>query len=177
MRKITSLMKLLPLCSLLWLSACASSDGQPINKVAKLTLKVEASEVVNQDRQQRSSPVLLRIYELKNPAAFEQLDYFSLQDKDRALLGDDLISKGEYIIKPEEQRIIIKTLSADTEAIGFVAGFQNLSEASWRKVYRLNRKESLGAMPRWMQMNQKVKLAVDLFGHNLVLFDEEMNQF
>ncbi len=173
-KKISGLISLLMITSIL-LMGCASSNDESSSKTAQLKLKIETSNAVNQNRLNQSNPVVLQVFELKNASAFEQLDYFSLLNKDRDLLGEDLVSKSEYILKPEEQRVVIKNLSKDTQAIGFIAGFQNLPRSTWRKIYHINRSNRLG--PKWMSFKQKIKLSVDLFDDYLVLYDDEMNQY
>ncbi len=165
------------LTSLLILSGCASDKNtlEELKKSVQLTLKFETGMETNLNKKGAANPIMIRVYELKNPSTFEQLDYFSLQDKDRVLLGNDLITKEEFIMRPEEQKIIVKTLSRDTEAIGFIAAYQDQSQSTWRKVYRLDRKDEY-PLPKWALRKQKVKLSIDLYGYDMIIFDEEMNR-
>ena len=168
---------LILITTLFILFGCASDNNtkEELKKSVQVTMKFETGMELNLDRKGASNPIMIRVYELKNPSTFEQLDYFSLQDKDRTLLGNDLITKEEFIMRPEEQKIIVKTLSRDTEAIGFIAAYQDLSQATWRKVYRLDRKDEY-PLPKWMIKKQKIKLAIDLYGFDMIIFDEQMNR-
>ena len=63
-----------------WLVACSSAPPKP--QVVKLTFAVSAD--VNPDAQNRPSPVVVRLYQLKDDAAFKDADIFTLLDKEQA---------------------------------------------------------------------------------------------
>ncbi len=48
---------------------------------------------VNPDRAGRPSPIVVRIYQLKEEGAFNNADYFALMDKEQETLGASLVSR------------------------------------------------------------------------------------
>ena len=98
----------------------------------KVELRIEAAQDANPNLEGRGSPVLLRIYELKGLAGFNTADYFSLNEKDQAVLGADLVRKQEFMLRPGEKKTL---LLQPEEASGFFAayaGFRSLDLAHWR---------------------------------------------
>ncbi|EAO3721628.1 type VI secretion system lipoprotein TssJ, partial [Salmonella enterica] len=63
--------------ALLLLSGCGSSDALPDLESQRLDLSVKASDKVNPDNQKKAAPIEIRVYELKNDAAFTTADYWS----------------------------------------------------------------------------------------------------
>jgi len=112
---------------ILWLSACASG---PKPTVLKTDLRVHAN--INPDMSGRPSPVVVRFYELKSLAAFNNADFFSLYDRDRETLGSELVAVDELHLTPDETRQIKRTLQPDTQFVGVVAAFRDLEHAVWR---------------------------------------------
>lgn len=116
-------------------TGCSTTPTQP--EQMKLDLAIEAKDTLNPDDKDRPSPVLVRVYELKTPSAFEQADYFTLESSDRTLLTQDLLVRDEFILRPGESRDIERKMNPDTTALGFLVGYRDLGKATWRSVYRL----------------------------------------
>ncbi|WP_329956094.1 type VI secretion system lipoprotein TssJ [Collimonas silvisoli] len=121
----------------LLLSACASTGEPVVKEQSKLNLTVVASSDVNPDEKSRAAPLMVRIYELKSDAVFQDADFFSLQTSDKVTLGADLLAKDEYILRPGDSQTIIRKSSPGTAAIGVLAGYRDLSNSTWRTVYKL----------------------------------------
>ena len=112
------------------LAACASGPPKP----AQVTGTIQASAQVNPSASKRPSPLLLRIYELKSAAAFNNADFMSLYQRDQAELSTDLLGKDEFVLAPGESKGFAKTLAADTRFLGVVAAFRDLEHSKWRSV-------------------------------------------
>ncbi|CAN7292605.1 type VI secretion system lipoprotein TssJ [Rhizobacter sp. LjRoot28] len=114
------------------LAGCASAPA--ILPPAKTTLVSTAivGPAVNPDHRKRPSPVIVRVYELKATALFESTDFVTLFEKDQAALGPELLSREEFVLRPNDVKAINKTLSPDAKFIGVVAGFRDLDRARWR---------------------------------------------
>ncbi|HEX5684916.1 MAG TPA: type VI secretion system lipoprotein TssJ [Ideonella sp.] len=110
-------------------AGCASAP-----KPAKISGTIEASASVNPSASQRPSPVMLRVYELKSPTAFNAADFMSLYQRDQAELASDFVAREEMTLAPGESRPLTKTLSVDTKYIGVVAAFRDLEHARWRAI-------------------------------------------
>jgi type VI secretion system protein VasD len=110
-------------------AGCASAP-----KPTKVTGSVEASPTINPSASQRPSPLMVRVYELKSPTAFNAADFMSLYQRDQAELGTELVAREELTLAPGETRPWSKTLAPDTRYIGVVAAFRDLEHARWRSI-------------------------------------------
>ena len=106
----------------------------PLLPPAKTTLVSTAivGANVNPDSRKRPSPVIVRVYELKSTALFESTDFVTLFEKDQATLGGELLSREEFVLRPNDVKAVNKTLSSDAKFIGVVAAFRDLERARWR---------------------------------------------
>lgn len=143
------------------LSACASSGAPAVKEATKLDLTIRASDDVNPTEKKGAAPVMVRIYELRSDKAFENADFFTLQTKDKDLLGSDLLAKDEYILRPGDSQIIRRKSSPDTIAIGVLAGYQDLANSIWRVVYKLPKAPD-AAWYRAVVPDNKIKLIITL---------------
>ncbi|WP_408604240.1 type VI secretion system lipoprotein TssJ, partial [Salmonella enterica] len=123
--------------ALLLLSGCGSSDALPDLESQRLDLSVKASDKVNPDNQKKAAPIEIRVYELKNDAAFTTADYWSLHDNDKSVLTDDLVRRDSFILRPGEEKKLRRPLNAQTTAIGVLAGYRNLAKSVWRVTYKI----------------------------------------
>jgi len=113
------------------LSACASN---PTPKPTILSGSITASARVNPSVSQRPSPLLLRIYELKNSTAFGAADFVSLYQRDQAELGAEMVGREELTLSPGERRPWSKTLAPETRFIAVFAAYRDIEHAKWRTV-------------------------------------------
>jgi type VI secretion system protein VasD len=118
------------------LTACASSNPKPTEQL-RLNLTVNAATTVNPDDQKRAAPIVMRIYELKTDGAFNAADFFTLQDKDKTVLADDLVKRDEFQLRPGEQVTVRRTADPSTTALGILAAYRDLPNSVWRAVYAL----------------------------------------
>jgi type VI secretion system protein VasD len=114
------------------LLACAN---KPVVTPVSLTLAAGAD--VNPDARGRASPLTVRVYALKSPAAFEAADFFSLYEKDAATLGAEMALREEALLRPGETKKLELTLPADAKALGVIAAYRDLERARWREVRAL----------------------------------------
>lgn len=103
---------------------------------------IQVSAQVNPNANQRPSPLLLRVYELKAVAAFNGADFMSLYQRDQAELGSDFVAREEFVLAPGETKTFVKTLSADTQFLGVVAAFRDLDRSRWRSVIAVDPRKS-----------------------------------
>jgi type VI secretion system protein VasD len=105
------------------------SSGPPL---VQGTIKAEPS--VNPDRGGRPSPIVVRVYELKAVAAFNNADFFSLYDKEQETIGGDLVGREEFLLQPSESRQYRRQFQPDTKFIGVIGAFRDLEQSRWRQV-------------------------------------------
>ena len=85
------------------LAACGTKPPPPPKPtLVKGTLKASAG--LNPSVTGRASPLQVRVYELKAPAAFNSADFMSLYQGDQAALGADMLSREEMTLQPNESR-------------------------------------------------------------------------
>lgn len=87
---------------------------------------------INPDGSGRSSPVVVRIYELKSAAKFKDAGFFEIYDDAEALLDEDLLGQVETIIRPARGHIHEMQLHKKTTHIGIVAAFRDIENAEWK---------------------------------------------
>ena len=105
------------------LAGCSTLS--PYSRLTKLDLALSAGERVNPDLNGRPSPVVVRLFELKHPVAFENADFFSLYERPKETLDPDLVTSEEE----------------GSRYVGVLAAYRDLGEASWRYVVPVTAKE------------------------------------
>jgi len=116
------------------LVACKSKPPKPPPPPPPvvLTLSLTASADVNPDAQSRPSPVVVRLYQLKDDAAFRDADIYALFDKEQATLGAGLAAREEFELAPSEHRNLTIKPSPEVRFIGVVAAYRDIRNAQWR---------------------------------------------
>lgn len=110
------------------------SSGPPAAKTTSLEFGIEADQEINLNASNDPSPILLRVYELKMKTAFEQASFFDLLDNDTMKLGQDLIAKREFEVKPGEKSSFKRDSPAEAKHVGVIAGFRQIDVAQWRSI-------------------------------------------
>ena len=123
-------------------SACGKKAPEPVPPAltiaaapearVKSAMTIAASADANPDGTGRPSPVVVRVYQLRTDAAFASADFFALYDDDQKVLGQELISRDEYVLAPSESRVIDVAVSGDTRFVGAIAAFRDIRNAQWR---------------------------------------------
>ena len=157
----------------LGLAACASSDPAPPHEPVKMTLTLKAASGVNPDDQKRAAPIIVRVYELKDAAAFNDADFFSLQDKDKTALADDLVTRDQFQMRPGDTKTIKRDAQQATTMLGVIAAYRDLPNSVWRAVW------PLPAAPNaaWYRVfSPKLKLTINLDANAIRIVDEQAEQ-
>ena len=136
---------LLVLALMFALGGCSrdkTPDPSPVNLV------LTASPAVNPDRNDRPSPVLVRVYELRAPGAFETADFFAVLEQDQAVLGGEMVNRWEFQLDPGETTTLDASFQASSGFLGIVAAFRDIDRAQWRAVVpiRSGQENQLSAM-------------------------------
>ena len=113
----------------LCLSACGGG-GPPKPTPTKASIVVAAD--VNPEPNGRASPIVVRLYQLKEEGAFNNASYFALYDKEQETLGASLISREEYELKPGETRTLDLKVPPEAHFLGVMAGYRDINNAKWR---------------------------------------------
>jgi type VI secretion system protein VasD len=117
------------------LVGCKSAPPPPPPlKPPKISMSVTVGADVNPDLNGKAAPVVVRIYQLKDDAAFTAADFFALYDKEQMTLGPALIERREFELAPGEQRSFDYPVPNDARFIGAIAAFRDIRNAQWRAV-------------------------------------------
>ncbi len=113
------------------LASCARDRPPPPTTVSVV---LNAAADVNPDRNDRPSPVVVRVYELRSAGVFEITDFFSLLEQDTAILGADQISRWEYQLEPGERVALDAEFRSGSGYVGVLAAYRDIEHARWRAV-------------------------------------------
>lgn len=119
------------------LTACAAKPPKPVKARAQLVV----SSDVNPDTAGRASPIVVRLFQLKNDGEFAAADFFALYEKEKETLGTSLISREEYVLAPGETRTLEMPINADARFVGAVAAYRDIRAAHWRALTRTPEKK------------------------------------
>jgi type VI secretion system protein VasD len=142
------------------MGACASSDPDPKThkEPLRLELSVKAASDVNPDDKGRPAPIVVRIYELRNDGTFKSLDFISLQEKDKALLADDINVRDEFLLRPGDTKNFRRKPDSATRVIGVLAAYRDLPNAVWRTAYELPEARDAA----WYRRGSRLRLNINL---------------
>lgn len=114
------------------LGACASKPPKPAPTHAELIVSPD----VNPDASGRASPVVVRVYQLRNDGEFTTAEFFGVYEKEKETLGASLVSREEYVLSPGESRKLDLPVNGETRFIGVVAAYRDIRVARWRAISR-----------------------------------------
>jgi type VI secretion system protein VasD len=77
---------------------------------------------------------VVRLYQLQATDAFTRADFFALYEREAAVLGADLVTREELLLRPGETRPLDRTLAADTRHLGVLVAYRDLDRTVWRTV-------------------------------------------
>lgn len=118
---------------LLLIGCNASPEKLENNEAQVMTdIKITASTLLNPDINNRPSPVVIRIYELKSLGVYTESDFYGLFDDYESVLGKDLISSEQFHLNPGDMRIVKNSISPETQYIAVIAAFRDINRAMWR---------------------------------------------
>lgn len=124
---------LLKALSLSILAGCASEPPLPPPVPPTIVnVTIESGADVNADSNGNGSPVMLRIFELRESSNFNSADFFDLYDKASITLGSDSVRKQELLLKPGDHKQLALKPDDDVQSLGVFAAFRQLDTAQWR---------------------------------------------
>lgn len=126
-------MRTLLVATCLTLAACAAKQPKP---PAVTHAHIIVSADVNPDNAGRASPIVVRLFQLRNDGEFAAADFFPLYDKEKEVLGASLISREEYVLSPGETRNFDLSLNPDARFLGVIAAYRDIHAAHWRTLTR-----------------------------------------
>ena len=116
------------------LSACSSGP------VTSVHLSLVAAPRLNPDETGQPNPVQVRVFMLKASEAFTGTDYFQLTDKEKTVLGGDLLAQTNDILRPGQTKIMDLPVPPGTKFLGVSAAYRSIDQATWRVAAPIARK-------------------------------------
>ncbi|VAW91007.1 hypothetical protein MNBD_GAMMA23-2123 [hydrothermal vent metagenome] len=120
----------------LLISACSSMNewvGTKLGFDTDLTLNLKVDADINPDDKKRPSPLFVRLYELKTNKMFNRADFIGLYERDKEVLGADLVAKQELKrLVPGVSREEKFVLNKETRYIALYAEFLNYKKAKYK---------------------------------------------
>ncbi|MCU7944032.1 MAG: type VI secretion system lipoprotein TssJ [Candidatus Thiodiazotropha endolucinida] len=108
------------------------------SSVSSVAVTMSAAQSVNPDINDRPSPIVARIYELKSLSVFNNADFFNLFEQDVALLGDEMLMRDELHFQPGEVKLLERELQPDTRYVGVIGAYRDIENATWRRSIEIN---------------------------------------
>ncbi len=135
----STLSKLVALAAVILTLASCTSVNTKVGGLLDLDTDLQLSFVVdkslNPDDSKVSSPVIVRMYELKSTKAFENANFIDLYERDSEVLGKTMITEQALKpIQPNEGRTAKFVLSKGTKYIGLYAEFLQYEDAKYKVI-------------------------------------------
>lgn len=131
LRRSTALFNTLTaLTAVILLAGCSTLS--PYSHITKLNLKLTASDQLNPDLNGRPSPIVVRLFELKHPVAFENADFFSLYERAKESLAPDMVATEELELRPGQTVELKLSVEEGSRYVGVLAAYRDLPETKWR---------------------------------------------
>lgn len=125
------------------LSGCGKDEiVKPDPPPTVINTVIRTSDKVNPDVDNRPSPLVVRIYDLKALGTFESADFYTLFNDHESLLGADLVASEKFHLKPGESKKFVRTLPAEAKFFAVTAAYRDLNQAVWKDVLRIPRSKT-----------------------------------
>lgn len=134
-RSVTS-----PLCALLAFVGFALAPSANAADTVKVKGDIAVSADVNPDRNQRPSPIVVVMFQLKAADAFNNADFFSLYAPEAEIVKGDLISRTQLTLEPGEMRPLEAEFDEAARFVGVIAAYRDIDNAQWRDFVELPEK-------------------------------------
>ncbi len=112
------------------LAGCSSTPKQVEPTAIRVTFT--ATDSLNPDMNGRPSPVVVRLFRLRQSAVFSSIDYFTLTDREQEALGGDLLFRESFVVHPGETQVHEYSVENDGRALGVLVGYRDLEASTWR---------------------------------------------
>ncbi|MBB5610133.1 MULTISPECIES: type VI secretion system lipoprotein TssJ [unclassified Janthinobacterium] len=102
-----------------------------------VSIRLHAGQRLNTDPQGRPLALVARIYKLRQKSTFEQAPYDSFLDaeKEKQVLGADLMEVKEVLLVPGQRYEVQEKVSKEAYFIGVVALFRAPAPQRWRATF------------------------------------------
>jgi type VI secretion system protein VasD len=116
------------------MTALAGCSSLPLMAPSNSRITLVTRDDLNPDASGRPSPVPIRVYLLNNADKLSRADYFQIIDHESDVLGADIITRQEAIVRPGESHEIVLQGWREHAAVGVVVGYRDIERANWRVI-------------------------------------------
>jgi type VI secretion system protein VasD len=102
-----------------------------------IDLQLKTSKDLNLTREGSATPIVARVYELKSADGFSNADFFAIYNRDKEILGGDIVFREELELTPDESRRIKLEPKPESRFIGVFGAFRDLETAQWRTIEKI----------------------------------------
>lgn len=105
----------------------------PVFKPDPTVVRLQLTDaMVNADSRGRATPVVVRYYVLQNTAAFDSADFFSLFERDEALLGAAQLVREEATLRPGQTLKVELSPQGEAKHLAVLAAYRDVNKIRWR---------------------------------------------
>ncbi len=120
-----------------WLfAACAKAPviepPPPPPPPVSVVVEAVAAADVNPDPEGRASPVIVRVYQLADDAAFGKAELFPLWDQEAQTLAATVVGRHEMRLAPGGRGEFAFKLDPKVRSIGVAAAYRDFRNATWK---------------------------------------------
>ena len=102
-------------------------------QVKTMSMDLVSRASLNPNGAGQSLSTVVRIYQLKTPQAFQQLDYAQLQTNDLDALKPDLLATKDVVLRPDASASVSEPMNGDATYVGVVAFFRDAGrDSTWK---------------------------------------------
>jgi len=101
-------------------------------KVTSVSGQLVAAAGLNPSISGRPSPLTVRLYELSSLTAFDNADFISLYQGDKATLAAEMLARDDIVLAPGETRPYARNLNPETRYLAVLAAYRDIERAQWR---------------------------------------------
>ncbi|MDE2430252.1 MAG: type VI secretion system lipoprotein TssJ [Burkholderiales bacterium] len=111
-----------------------------------VSVKLHAAKILNTDDEGKSLALVMRIFKLRQTAAFQQASYDSFlnPEKEKEAFGGDIVEVKEVTLVPGRKFEIEEKVSREAYFIGVVALFRKPAQKHWRIAFAADEAEKSG---------------------------------
>ncbi len=118
-------------------SGLKDGDEDDADEPRAFPIRLNAGKIVNATEDGESLALLVRVYQLRNDAAFAQLAYSQAgeADEEKRVLGEDLVAVRELMLLPGKSVTLDERLPSDAKVVGVVALFRSPVNERWKMAF------------------------------------------
>ncbi len=144
-------------------ASCSSSKEKPALPIVvdtEIFLEIKAKDNINPDDSNIPSPLFVRLYELKSEKTFMKENFLDLYEKDKKILGEDMLAKHElkHLI-PGENSMNNYTLEKDSQYVGLYAEFVQYQNSGYKLI-----------VPVVKSVDGKMSVVISVSGNNIEIY-------